>query len=203
MNWFKWFVAGVAALLIGVGMAYGLQQIETLQERVEASKRDRADLREQLENNDTVIGTQQSILDELQRRCEEAKGCTPIDIPDVIQGQQGLQGIPGPEGPRGDTGPPGPPGEKGDPGDTGLAGTSGADGSNGSPGADGTQGPIGPAGPEGPRGPEGPAGAPGRGIASTFCGEGGRWSITYTDGTTEDGGPCRATVLPPNGEQQP
>jgi hypothetical protein len=43
----------------------------------------------------------------------------------------------------------------------------------------------------------GPGGPQGRGLQSQYCGDDGRWLITYTDGATSDGGPCRAT--PPIG----
>jgi len=62
-------------------------------------------------------------------------------------------------------------------------------------------GPMGPAGADstvpGPEGPAGPPGEPGRGITSAFCGDDRRWLITYTDGTTADGGACRESALPP------
>jgi hypothetical protein len=65
------------------------------------------------------------------------------------------------------------------------------------------QGPMGPAGadstvpgPTGPPGPAGANGADGRGIQSAFCGDDARWVITYTDGTTSDGGACRTTFIP-------
>jgi len=67
-------------------------------------------------------------------------------------------------------------------------------------------GPMGPAGadstvpgPAGPAGPPGANGAEGRGITDAQCRDDGRWAITYTDGTTTDGGQCRATVVPPIG----
>lgn len=63
---------------------------------------------------------------------------------------------------------------------------------------DACRGPAGPAGADsdvpGPQGVQGPAG---RGIASTFCGDDGRWLTTFTDGNTQDSGNCRPT--PPVG----
>jgi hypothetical protein len=44
-------------------------------------------------------------------------------------------------------------------------------------------------------GPPGPQGESGRGIASAYCGDDGRWLITYTDGATQDGGQCRSTII--------
>jgi hypothetical protein len=77
-------------------------------------------------------------------------------------------------GPVGPQGPPGPAGEAG-------AGSS----------------EPGPAGPPGADGATGPAGTDGRGIESAHCWENGRWTITYTDGTSQDAGQCRADVIPP------
>jgi hypothetical protein len=61
-------------------------------------------------------------------------------------------------------------------------------------------GPMGPAGADstvpGPEGPAGPPGEPGRGLQSQFCGDDRRWLITYTDGTTADGGICRESPIP-------
>ena len=61
-------------------------------------------------------------------------------------------------------------------------------------------GPMGPAGADGqtgPKGDQGEPGVPGRGIQSQFCGDDRRYLITYTDGTTADGGVCRETLIPP------
>lgn len=106
--------------------------------------------------------------------------------------------VPGPEGPAGTNGEPGldssVPGPTGPPGPPGPAG---ADGAAGAPGADSTV--PGPPGAPGPEGPAGPQGEPGRGIQSAYCGEDGRWLITYTDGNTSDGGQCRTTITPPIG----
>lgn len=79
----------------------------------------------------------------------------------------------------------------------GAAGGDGDDGSVGSVGAscvaelglDACRGQQGPAGPAGADGKDGAPGADGRGITDTQCID-GRWAITYTDGTTSDGGSC-------------
>lgn len=139
-----------------------------------------------------------------------------------------VPGPPGPPGADSKVpGPVGPPGRPGDDGLAGLSvrGPSGGDGapSNipGPPGPAGPAGPAGepgaagPAGPPGPAGadstvpgPQGPAGADGqpgangadgRGITDAQCRDDGRWAITWTDGTTTDGGNCRATIAPPIG----
>ena len=143
-------------------------------------------------------------------------------------GPRGPLGFPGPPGADskvpGPMGPAGRPGRDGDdglagltvPGPAGSDGTPGPAGPAGPPGADSTvPGPAGPAGPPGepgpagadstvpgppgPAGPAGPAGADGRGIADAQCGPDGRWSIRYTDGTTQDGGVCRTDPAPPIG----
>jgi hypothetical protein len=134
--------------------------------------------------------------------------------------------IPGPMGPAGrDSTVPGPPGRPGIDGDDGLAGltvpgpagsdgadstTPGPPGPQGEPGADSTvPGPAGPPGPAGadstvpgPAGPPGPQGEPGpsgRSITDAQCRDDGRWAISWSDGTTTDGGNCRATLTPPVG----
>lgn len=145
----------------------------------------------------------------------------------VLAGPQGAQGLPGARGEQGFPGPLGPMGPKGDKGDIGpqgIAGLLGLTGTNGTNGMDGKAGPAGPMGPVGPQGPPGPAGeagsgssepgpagppgadgatgpagADGRGIESAHCWENGRWTITYTDGTSQDAGQCRATITPPSG----
>lgn len=129
-------------------------------------------------------------------------------------GPVGPVGATGERGPLGPVGPLGPKGDKGDIGDDGVAGLS----FQGPAGADGVQGPVGPAGPQGEPGadgapgpagadgadstvpgPPGPQGEPGRGIQSANCGDDGRWTITYTDGATSDGGVCRTEPGPPIG----
>lgn len=141
-----------------------------------------------------------------------------------VQGPRGEQGFQGPIGPVGPMGPLGPVGVKGDAGPTGIAGIlgpAGLNGANGLPGSTGPQGPAGPMGPPGPQGIQGEPGTPGadstvpgpagvdgvdgapgpqgtegRGIDNAFCADDGRWIVTYTDGTTSDGGTCRTTMIP-------
>lgn len=76
----------------------------------------------------------------------------------------------------------------------------GTDGEPGAQGQTGDQGPEGPPGPAGVDGKNGTDGKDGRGVESATCGESGRWTVTYTDGTTSDGGECRTSVLPPPAE---
>jgi len=131
-----------------------------------------------------------------------------------VPGPRGEQGFPGPAGPKGDTGPSGltgPGGPLGPSGTVGPAGPSGAAGAASTvPGPMGPMGPAGPAGPQGEAGPagadstvpgpagadgpQGPQGEEGRGIRSAYCGNDGKWLVTYTDGATSDGGTCRTTI---------
>ena len=123
-----------------------------------------------------------------------------------LPGMDGQDGRPGPQGEKGDpgadstaTGAPGLPGAagkdgatiSGPPGPAGTPGEPGKDGADGAPGADSTV-----PGPEGPQGPQGPQGEPGRSIAKSYCGDDGRWTITYSDGATQDGGICRTNTIP-------
>jgi hypothetical protein len=114
------------------------------------------------------------------------------------KGDQGIMGLLGLTGGTGPVGPPGPVGPVGPQGLDGLTGATGPAGPAGPAGADSTvPGPAGPAGADGAPGPAGPQGEEGRGIKSAFCGDNGRWTVTYTDGATSDGGQCRATLIPP------
>lgn len=134
---------------------------------------------------------------------------------EALPGPKGDKGEPGKDGEPGrDSTVPGPPGRDGKdgadstvPGPPGKDGKDGADstvpgpqGVQGVPGADSTvpgpAGPAGPAGADGATGPAGPQGEPGRGIASAYCGDNDRWTITYTDGAVQDGGQCRESKPP-------
>lgn len=122
---------------------------------------------------------------------------------DGIDGTDGAPGPPGPDGATGPGGPPGPPGPDGLSGSNGADGLNGAPGPAGLPGQDGIPGPQGPAGVDGAPGPSGPQGEPGRGIASAYCGDDGRWLVTYTDGQVADGGVCREAAIKPPAEVTP
>lgn len=143
------------------------------QSRYEAAAADRADLRNDL--------TKQGVaLEELQSRCKEAKGCTPIapeDLPDVVSGAPGAPGSTGERGPRGyscieQIGREQCRGDKGNAGEDGR----GEDGVNGTNGADGGPGEAGPTGPPGKDGADGAPGADGRDATiapnSTGCPDG-------------------------------
>lgn len=85
-------------------------------------------------------------------------------------------------------------------GPSGKDGTDGTDGTNGVDGQNATPEQIAAAvnaycssgACTGPEGVQGPAG---RGLQSQYCGDDGRWVITYTDGAVQDGGQCRTTIL--------
>lgn len=106
----------------------------------------------------------------------------------TVPGPQGATGSTGADG-QSVTGPQGPAGPKGDTGATGPAGKDGAPGKNST-----VPGPQGPAGERGPAGADGEDGQDGRGIESAQCGSDGRWTITYSDDTSEDAGPCIAAT---------
>lgn len=133
------------------------------------------------------------------------RGPAGADGTDGTDGPAGTDGATGPEGADGAPGVDGAPGEAGDTGpagatgDTGPRGETGETGPQGSPGPQGDPGPVGPSGDPGPAGPAGEDGTDGRGIASATCDPAtGRWTITYTDDTTEDGGPCLVTPESPD-----
>lgn len=123
------------------------------------------------------------------------------DGKDGRDGLPGKDGSPGPSGRPGKDGSPGAsgkPGTDGSPGVDGVPGSPGADGKDGQPGKDGNpgaDGKDGEPGKDGSPGQTGPTGPPGRGVADTECTD-GRWKITYTDGTSSDGGSC----VPPSSE---
>lgn len=165
------------------------------------------------EDAETAAGTSPD------ERIEAAKGDQGPTGPRGAQGPQGIPGIPGEPGRDGQDGTPGADGDPGIPGTDGADGAPGEDGEDGAPGTDGApgstgpkgsqggtgtrgrdgatgppgpQGPAGPRGETGPAGDRGPAGSNGRGITDAQCGTDGRWTITYTDGNTDDAGPCLA-----------
>lgn len=191
-------LAGLVLLAIAVGAlaAVGMNELDGLKQRSVVSAADRADLRREVAASKETNAAQQTLIDELTRRCEDAKGCTPPPIPPAIRGAQGDIGIQGPVGPRGPRGAScveelGLRTCRGPDGDTGTTGTPGSDGVPGVAGKNGADGKDGAPGPQGEPGPAGPAGADGRGIASLSCTDAGVWQVTYTDGATADAGSCR------------
>lgn len=173
------FTAGLLAVAV---IGWIVFQIGTLLAAVDTSRRDRAEMREDIARDGRIIDAQQRILTELQRRCTEAEDCTPIASADIIRGTQGLPGTPGIQGPQGR------PGRDGRPGAAGAAGSSGAQGATGATGADGAQGPQGepgPAGPQGEPGPAGPAGAAGTAQPGTYACPDGQYLTGF--GVASDG----------------
>lgn len=168
----------LATLVVILALGWLLNaQLNALQARTDQSARDRAELRQQITESEKVNTTQQTLIDELTRRCEDATGCTPPPIPPAIQGQQGDPGLQGPVGPRGPRGlscieaiglrPC--RGDTGAIGSTGAVGSAGAAGEPGPRGEQGQPGPQGDRGPEGPTGPPGPAGPPGTAQPGTYA----------------------------------
>lgn len=149
------------------------------------------------EANDRVDALGQQIRDLGE---DPVVSTSPVAGPTFIPGPQGERGL------RGLIGLPGAPGAEGAAGATGATGATGADGSQGATGATGPQGATGATGATGAQGERGPAGQDGkdgRGIKSATCTD-GRWTITYTDDTTSDGGDCTASLLPtPDPEPTP
>lgn len=120
-----------------------------------------------------------------QSGCDGPPGASVTEA-DVLAAVTAYCAETGCQGPAGADGAPGP-----GPSDDDIAAAVAAYCSTGA--CTGPAGPPGPAGPAGPAGPNGTDGAPGRGIDSTTCGTDGRWTVTYTDGTAVDAGPCLAT----------
>lgn len=187
----------VLVAVVGGGLFYLFDDVT---DRLTIAERDAqrnevvaADNREALsEANDRVDVLGQQIRDLGE---DPVVSTSPVQGPTVItgpQGERGLRGLIGLQGPPGATGSTGARGSTGATGATGAAGSTGAQGATG---ATGQTGPQGPAGPQGDRGPAGQDGKDGRGIKSAVCAD-GRWTITYTDDTTSDGGDCTASLLP-------
>ena len=208
----------VAALMIIAGIGWNIyMQYSATQDKNTAQ----ANSQTLAQDIQTICKAQGKLLLDDRDLC--AKADKVQDNPtEALPGAKGDKGNPGDRGPAGfpgldgkDSTVPGPPGPlgpvgpKGDTGDDGVAGLSfqgpvgppgpaGEPGLTGPPGADSTvPGPAGPPGADGVAGPPGPAGADGRSITDAQCRDDGRWAISWSDGTTTDGGNCRAT--PPIG----
>lgn len=209
----------VAALMIIAGIAWNIyMQYSATQDKNTAQ----ANSQTLAQDIQRVCQAQGKLLVDDRDLCAKAEAVQdqPTEALPGPKGDKGNDGERGPLGPvgpvgatgeRGPLGPVGPKGDKGDVGDDGVAGLSfqgpagaagpmGPQGEPGVPGADGAPGPAGPAGADSTvPGPQGPQGEPGRGIENAHCGDDGRWLITYTDGTTSDGGVCREEPGPPLG----
>lgn len=187
-------ILALGAWLVGKVTTLG-EENQQLEQRDQQSIRDREDLRERLEREEAAL----LALAEQIRLLGQQPVVEPSDPPEPGE----LVAIPGPRGLscieeigyarcRGDRGRVGGDGSPGEPG------SDGQDGEAGPPGPPGPAGPPGDRGPEGPAGPAGPAGADGRGLKDAQCGDDGRWVLTWTDGTTSDGGVCRVAPGNPN-----
>lgn len=180
----------VAVLLGSVWAVLWLaNENDTLDERDRQSLADREELRRDL----TAEQAAREALEQQIRSLGEKPVLDPEDVPpdtDVIV-------VPGPKGDRGESciEEIGYPRCRGTAGDDGSNGTSGADGEDG---ADGAPGPKGDPGPAGADGKDGVDGQDGRGLEDAQCGDDGRWILTWTDGTTSDGGSCRIGPGNPN-----
>jgi len=208
----------VAALMIIAGIGWNIyMQYSATQDKNTAQ----ANSQTLAQDIQTICKAQGKLLLDDRDLC--AKADKVQDNPtEALPGAKGDKGNPGDRGPAGfpgldgkDSTVPGPPGPlgpvgpKGDTGDDGVAGLSfqgpvgppgpaGEPGPAGPAGADSTvPGPAGPPGADGATGPVGPAGADGRSITDAQCRDDGRWAISWSDGTTTDGGNCRET--PPIG----
>lgn len=182
-----WLAAAVVLLLV----VWLLGLVLSLSERVgdAESQRDESTtaLRELVED----VAAQKVALEEVNRRCTAADECTPVRVPDPVDvdeiqqdeiqereiQEREIQERERQEPEVDDAPVPGAVGAscvaelgleacRGPKGDTGEKGEPGKDGKDGAPGADG------------------------RGITDTHCGDDGRWLVTYSDGTTSDGGSC-------------
>jgi len=208
----------VAALMIIAGIGWNIyMQYSATQDKNTAQ----ANSQTLAQDIQTICKAQGKLLLDDRDLC--AKADKVQDNPtEALPGAKGDKGNPGDRGPAGfpgldgkDSTVPGPPGPlgpvgpKGDTGDDGVAGLSfqgpvgppGPAGEPGLPGPAGTDstvpGPAGPPGADGATGPAGASGADGRSITDAQCRDDGRWAISWSDGTTTDGGNCRAT--PPIG----
>lgn len=189
MERLKWFAIATLMIALGVGFQYLLAGQE-------ASRADRNELRSRLDEADVQADRDAAALKALARQVRRSGEVPVVDPEDLPDADDDVVVIEGPRGPRGFIGPVGPaakPGRDGVDGEPGSAGTDGAPGTQGEPGTPGSQGAQGPAGADGKTGSPG---RDGRGVQSTICTE-GRWVVTYTDGTSEDAGPCWPPVIPP------
>ncbi|MBD3781709.1 MAG: collagen-like protein [Micrococcales bacterium] len=208
----RWLVLVVAILLIAMPAVFYLGRLYSdSQKQTKATAEQALSLADKVSQAcATTDSTQRAALVQIGA-CQQAqqvkKDPTPAVGPQGPAGPAGPQGPVGPAGVNGVNGAAGSPGARGAVGDPGPAGATGADGATGAQGDPGATGPAGPQGPPGPQGaagpagqdgstgPQGPQGDPGRGIQSVMCGNDGRWTVTYTDGTSADAGRCRVGLL--------
>lgn len=164
--------AVLVACFLGVLLAIGFQQVQSLQDRVQESQRDRVDLRAELDQQAAEQAQAVEAAEQLAaqvKRAGKVPVVDPADLPTRSSGVVTVVGTPGADGKDGRSvvGPPGkdgkdgvgvpgkdgasitgPPGsattgEKGDRGEKGEKGDRGDKGDTGTPGAPGATGPPG------------------------------------------------------------
>lgn len=183
----RWVAIAVGFALMGVLLAVALSQGADNASDLEHEQAQRARVEQKLLEQEAASAA----LAEQLRQLGEQPAVEPDDPPEPGQ----VVVVSGPRGERGEScieeiGYPRCRGAAGDDGSSGTPGTAGEDG------ADGAPGPKGDKGDPGADGRDGTDGKDGRGIADQQCGDDGRWTVTYTDGTTSDAGLCR--VAPGN-----
>lgn len=201
-NFGKGVVAVVVILVVAWVIATMLDLLATRKDSVE----DRKNLNTEVAALTDKSAANEAALKEANKRLRQA-GEKPVDTPDVEADDDTpttviIEGTPGKRGPGciEEIGREKCRGDKGD--DSEVPGPSGANGQNGADSQ--VPGPVGPIGPQGPKGDsiKGDPGPAGRGITDLQCGDDGRWTVTYTDGTTSDAGMCRVPLIP-GGDPQP
>lgn len=160
LDWRFW-----AILLVVASLAYlvhgRVNELDAQSDaRAAAGAADRADLRTQLEAQQTINDRQSAALVRANRKLVRA-GEAPVVVPTTptfIEGLDGLPGLAGIDGADGQDGTDGRPGARGQDGSVGAQGPQGEVGPVGPQGVPGMAGPAGPRGEVGPAGPQGSAG---------------------------------------------
>lgn len=194
-------LAWLAAFVILLLFVWLLGLVLSLSDRVGSAESERDDSATALSELVEDVAAQKVALEEVNRRCVEADECTPVEVPDPVDvdevqqdeiQEREIQEREIQERER----------QEREVDDAPVPGAVGAS-CIAELGLDACRGPKGDTGEKGERGdtgPAGPPGEPGRGITDTQCTD-GRWAVTYSDGTTSDGGPC--LIAPGNsGENQ-
>lgn len=183
-----WALVGLLALALLVALVVASVRLngqnDDLADRVDQSDAQREAIEDKLADQAAAA----EALELQLRRLGEDPIVVPENVPDaplLIEGPRGLSCIE-------EIGYARCRGDEGRPGDEGTEGDAGTDGVDGQPGTDGKDGV------DGAPGKDGVDGKDGRGIDKTYCNDAGRWEITYSDGTTEDGGVCRVAPGNPN-----
>ncbi len=204
--------AFVVAVLFG---AWVVMTLLTVLIGQEASRDDRADLRAQLDVAQEEIDTNAAAAEILARQVEGLGEEPVVQPPAVSPGAltpPSVRFLPVP-GQQGEEGPPPSFAAVLDAVDRLLADALVASCGGSCRGEDGEsiQGPPGETvvgqkgdvGETGQKGETGAKGDPGRGVRSAVCGDDGRWTVTYTDDTTSDGGRCLPLAPDPEPTPEP